>query len=204
MTNDADPDQPGWLPGFDPTDQRDVGTGADFGADLFALYESGRTGLPETAALFSGWASVAHDLGQRTAFLRESVGGEHALDLVDALREELQVALRRTAVVMADVGEALVATAADYARTDETASATFAELVRREPALRAPKIVVPRPPRPGEPWQTPYVPPSLEAPEETPWGPVGWFEEQVEDALETVVESVVDAAVETAVEGARR
>jgi len=104
-------------PAYDPNDARDVGTGSDFGADLWALYKAERLHFPELAAFCSGVTTSAHDAKQRVDFLRASTGGEYALTLVDNLRELLQVEMRQTSL-------ALVVDAVD-------------ELIREQVSLRA-------------------------------------------------------------------
>lgn len=164
-------------PAYDANDTRDVGTGSDFGADLWALYKAGRLHFPELAAFYSGVTTSAHDAKQRVDFLRVSTGGEYALTLVDNLRDLLQVELRRTALALVDTGEALVQIADDYAATDEEANARFRSLVRdADNVILVP--VVPAPPAPNAPFETPYDPPPVNdnapppVPDELPlpWG----------------------------------
>lgn len=159
-------DKPYQPPGYDPSDTRRVGHGSDFGVELFELLKAGRTSLPAFAALYSNLATVAHDLGPRIDFLRQSVGGEYALSLVDRLREELQVSLRFHALALQDAGEALVQIAEDFASTDAEANETFRGLARGAD-LDVPNV--PRPPGPGAPHRDGYEPPSLEAPDVI-WG----------------------------------
>lgn len=166
----------------------DVGSGKDFGADLYDLFRAGRVYFPETAILFSGWASSAHDFAQRVEFLDGSVGSEYALTLVDQIRGDLHFALRETAVAMRDVGTALVQIATDYAQTDQAAKDEFDRLVEKHPALFAgPPLEVPEPPGSESPYETPYVGPSLDAPEPEPW----WLTELLEDQVGGLVDGVV-------------
>jgi hypothetical protein len=133
-------------PTYDPNDARDVGTGSDFGADLWALYKAGRLHFPELAAFYSGVTTSAHDVRQRVDFLRASTGGEYALTLVDNLRDLLQVELRQTTLALIDTGESLVQIADDYAATDEEANARFRRLVNdvdntiQLPVVRRPPV----------------------------------------------------------------
>ncbi|MCD4526701.1 hypothetical protein [Nocardioides sp. cx-173] len=187
-----DPNQPGYQAPYDPSDTRDVGSGKDFGADLYDLYTAGRVAFPEKAALFSGWASSAHDFAQRTQFLADSVGRERSVLVVESIREQLHFALRDTSITMRDIGAALVQVATDFAQTDEAASAEFNRLAAADPLLSAPTPQVPVPPGSDAPYSTPYAAPSLEAPEpETPW-PFGWLEGQVDDAVDGVRSGVID------------
>lgn len=188
-----DPDRPGYQAPYDPSDPRDVGSGRDFGADLYDLFRAGRVYFPQTAIQFSGWTTSAHDFSQRVDFLNGSVGYEYTLSLVDQIRADLHFALRETAVAMRDVGTALVQIATDYARTDEAASSEFNRLLTKHPGLfDTPTPQVPTPPGSDAPYTTPYEPPSLEAPEpETPW-PFGWLEDQLEGAVDGVMGGVVE------------
>jgi hypothetical protein len=144
-------------PPYDPSDQRDVGTGKDFAADLFALHRAGKQHFPELAAFYSGVTSATHDAAQRVHHLRSSTGGEYALTLVDELRELLHVELRRTSLAMSETGAALVEIADDYSTTDQTANDHFRTLLER----RADQIEVPFVP----------TPPGLDAPYSTEYDP---------------------------------
>ena len=151
----TDPDLPGYRTSPDAADAATTGgygSGRDFGADVFALYRAGRVYFPDVATLYSAWTTSTHDFAQRTAFLDEAVGGRAALALVEDTRATLQGALRHTAITMAEVGEALVATAADFAATDEAAGAEFDRLARLQRGLLdEPTATVPRPPGAGAP-----------------------------------------------------
>ncbi|WP_341926425.1 hypothetical protein [Nocardioides psychrotolerans] len=189
-----DPDQPGYQAPYDPNDPRDVGSGRDFGADLYSLYRAGRVYFPDTGILFSGWASSAHDFSQRVQFLNGSVGGEYALSLVEQIRGDLHFALRDTALAMRDIGTALVQISTDYAQTDEGASAEFNRLLQQHPGLfSGPTQEVPQPPGSDAPFETPYEGPSLEAPEPEPWWLTQLLADQVEDATDPLVDGLGEA-----------
>ncbi|MBL0749339.1 hypothetical protein [Nocardioides baculatus] len=138
---------------YDPSDRRDVGTGKDFAADLWALYEAGRLHFPELAAFYSEVTSATHDAAQRISHLQDSTGGEYALTLVGKLRELLQVELRSTSLAMSETGEALVEIADDYATTDQTANDRFRVLAGRSDIVVP---YVPSPPGLDAPYETPY------------------------------------------------
>jgi len=170
-------------PAYDPDDGRDVGTGSDFGADLWALYKAGRLHFPELAAFYSGVTTSTHDVKQRVDFLRASTGGEYALTLVDNLRDLLQVELRQTTLALIDTGEALVQIADDYAATDEEASARFRSLVNDvDNTIALP--AVPPPPGPHAPFDSPHDPPPVNdnAPAPLPdRPPVPWLDDELDD-----------------------
>lgn len=172
----TDPHRPGYRATYDPTDPTvsgaehgAVGTGRDFGADVFALYRAGRTSFPEVADDYATWTSATHDFEQRVTFLRSSleglVGSDFALLQVERIRATLQAALGRTSTTMHEVGEALVETAADFAATDRLAMREFNRLARRNAdLLSSPTSPPPRPPGPDAPYDEVYVAPSLAAP----------------------------------------
>jgi hypothetical protein len=164
------PNKPGYQAPYHPSDTRDVGTGTDFGADLYALYRAGRVYFPDAGIKFSGWASDVHDFTQRISFLDQSVGGEQALRTVDEIRADLHFALRHTAITMDLVGRALVEISTDFATTDQDAQTEFNRLIRTHPGLLGqPTPDVPEPPGSADPYDEPYTGPSLEAPEPPPW-----------------------------------
>lgn len=159
-------DKPYQPPAHDPNDDRRVGHGTDFGVELFELLRAGRTSLPTYAVLYSDLTTVTHDLGPRIDFLRQSVGGEYALSLVDGLRQELQVCLRIHSLALQDAGEALVQIADDFAATDQQANDTFRSLAKGAD-LDVPQV--PQPPGLNAPHRDTYDPPPLDAPDIV-WG----------------------------------
>lgn len=192
-----DPDHPGYEARHDPGDPRQVGSGKEFGADLYALYRAGRVHFPEKAILYSQLTSAVHDLEQRVEFLRSSVGGEYAVGLVESIRGDLHHALRQTAVAMRDTGTALVQISADYAATDLDATSEFNRLVHGHPGLFDTSTPhVPRPPSGDDPYATLYEPPSLEAPEAPGWWPTEWMEDQAGGLLDDIEEGI-DVGVDT-------
>jgi hypothetical protein len=188
-----DPNRPGYRPGIDPSDSRELGSGKGFGADLFALYRAGRVYFPERAILFSEWTSATHDFAQRIDYLNSSVGHEYALTVTEELRTDLHFALRQTAVAMRDVGTAMVAISTDYATTDQAAREEFVRLVDKNPHLfEHPTPHVPPPPGSEDPYDTPYDGPSLEAPEPEPWWPVSWLGDQVDGVVDDLLDGIGD------------
>lgn len=164
------PDQPGWQP--PPANRTNPGYGAyghgpEFGADIFALYRAGRIKLPAMASKYSSLTSSVHDFQQQLNFLGGSVGNERAFTSLESIRELLQYASRSTTQALEASGETLVAVADEFLRTDEEARDKFDHLMKENlggDAFDRPSPVVPDPPGTNSPFQTPYEPPSLEAP----------------------------------------
>lgn len=126
------PYSPDFDPGYTgPPSDGSVGTGSDFGVDLFSLYEAGRIGFPESAKIFSqlsvGVFGIESDL--RTEGY-DNAGYQVAVSQLLELRQELEDALDATSSTLERTGEALVSIAAEYAATDREASDKFAELYR--------------------------------------------------------------------------
>lgn len=168
-----DPYDVNWRPEYTGDDSLGVvGRGEGFGANLHALWRAGRLLLPYVA---EGYADAVDEL-HRTQGVSEHlfslpdpydpsrVGGrEPAHELLEELRDELQTALRESAINMRDTGTALVNIANDYAATDDQAAADFAALVenditqwREDPNPTHREDFLPRPdiadpPAPGDP-----------------------------------------------------
>jgi hypothetical protein len=123
----SDPMDPGWRPEYTgDTSLGNVGSGGDFGADLYYLYRAGRNELPQVARVYSHLTTVVHhtEPAMRTLF-KTNVGINPAHMLIFELRANVHEVLRQTCVRMGQVGDALVEIAALYAATDEEAAEAF-------------------------------------------------------------------------------
>lgn len=151
-----DPTMPGYRPEYtgDSHDLGPVGSGREFGANLYYLYRAGRNELPAVAEIYSECTWAVHDV---TGYLRAlldlpSRGLDSASLRLLELRDEVHYALRETAQCMEAVGEALVQTATDYVVTDEEAVAAFSEkLDTHADEFDDPPPRVPPPPAIGSP-----------------------------------------------------
>jgi hypothetical protein len=156
-TNHTHPHQPGYVPQVDPSDTRDVGAGAEFGADLQALYVAGRVTMPDLAQTYVAISSGANGMRGRLAYLEQSTGSPAPLRDASRLLEHLAVATFKTAIAIRDSGEALVRIADDYVATDRAARDEFVRLNAMSDRLGEPTPHVATPPSPSEA-VAPYVP----------------------------------------------
>lgn len=153
-----DPYDPDWRPGYRGPDERlgDVGSGGQFGVDLYLLYYAGRERLPKISVQYSGMATELHQTHafSRGEFTRPNGSFHPAHALWMELRDELQEVLRESSITFWDTGEALVETANDYVRTDEEAAAAFIKWQDDEEHNRSFPITelppAPAPPAPGD------------------------------------------------------
>ena len=155
MSDRNDPDSPDYHPEHTGEQQHgDVGSGADFGADLYRLHAAGRVHLPATASAYSGYTDSIH---QVTPYLGRMIeAGASALQPLVGVREALHVAFVKTSENCEAAGEALVAIADDYVRTDEAAADAFNDFrsdmtLPYNRQLDQPTPTVPEPTRPDDP-----------------------------------------------------
>lgn len=156
--SDYHPDDQGSRP-----DLGDVGSGNQFGLDLYALYRAGRVHFPEQAARFSGLASDAQYAGSSIQDVQSAAGYPPPLAKILDLRERLHNAIYQMTLSLKDIGPVLVHVADDYAATDEAARTAFNNQigsVAEAPQYTTPPVTVPDPPRPDEPWEPPPSPPN--------------------------------------------
>lgn len=172
-----DPYEPGWRPDYVGPDEDlgDVGSGGEFGVDLYHLYYAGRERFPAVSVLYAEMTEQVHDtqpLG-RGEFTRPDGGMHPAHTLWIELRDELQDVLRKSSINLWDTGKALVETAESYARTDAEAARAFADRLDTEQALgRFPITALPPEPAPPAPSDhTPLPPPPGEEAGSTPLPP---------------------------------
>ncbi len=130
-----DPYSPTYVPDMVPNraDVGNVGSGREFGADLHQLYVAGRTVFPEAAKVLDLLTRAVHGIQPELAMSTSDAGNPAAMRRLLELRNDLQYALQQTSITMADVGEALVHMADDYAATDEAANAEFRRLIAASP-----------------------------------------------------------------------
>ncbi len=102
-----------------------VGSGADFGADLYALYRAGRVRFPEYAARYAELVNRLVDVAPMVQGVSADAGSPAALRTLVELTEELYFAMREMTTSLRDTGPALVRIADDYLATDEAARAEF-------------------------------------------------------------------------------
>lgn len=145
------PHHPDWIPGYTgDTSLGNVGTGREFGADLYQLYRAGRLMLPEVAGLYADLTTEVHRVSGAARHLFEVDGYvEPAHSLLMHLRGDLQDALRVTSVNIGETGRALVEIAAQFVATDQEAAEAFTKLLEgdREEYRASPSLPVPDPPR---------------------------------------------------------
>jgi hypothetical protein len=158
--SEADPDN--WRPTFTGDNSiGDVGSGEEFGADLFELYHAGRVLFPEIATRYSELTMRVHRQETTLRVLFEVDGSvpERAHRMLLELREELQHVLRQSSINIDESGRALVTIADSYAATDEQAAAEMTRKLDRyqDVFVHAPTRV-PTPPAPGDPQPAPTRP----------------------------------------------
>ena len=155
MSGRNDPSSPDYNPQYTgESDDGDVGSGSDFGADLYFLYYAGRVSMPEAAAVWSQASTTIHGVAPYVARMAATAG---ELDPLIGICETLQVGFVKTSDHLRQAAEAMVVIADDYVRTDEEAEENF-NLWRNELApleerndLDGPTPTIPEPTRPGEP-----------------------------------------------------
>lgn len=165
-----DPYDPDWRPSYTGPDEKlgDVGSGGQFGVDLYHLYYAGRERLPKISLQYADMTTELHQTQafSRGEFTRPDGSFHPAHALWMELRDELQEILRETSVTFWATGEALVETANDYARTDEEASAAFAKWLDDDEHRQVFPITAlppqPAPPAPGDHTSPPPPPPGEE------------------------------------------
>lgn len=125
MGGPSDPESPDYQPTYDGSTGGGAGSGKDFGADLYYLYKAGRKYFPELAYDYSRASEDLNEGGNLTQVISKGApyhrGYGKALDMMGML----QVALNRTCRTLDDTGEALIAIADTYVRTDEEALSAF-------------------------------------------------------------------------------
>jgi hypothetical protein len=138
----------------------DVGSGREFGANLYALYRAGRNELPGVASIYAQLTNTIHGTrgSLETQSDRPGLGRERAHERLLELREEAHVILRTNCLRMLEVGQALVETANAYAATDQAARDEFARLLRQNgDEYDEPPITVSEPYGPDDPIHAPPV-----------------------------------------------
>jgi hypothetical protein len=141
----------------------DIGTGAEFGADLFELYRAGQVNLPRVANLFAKAASGMHHLDPQLDAVAAGLCAGATAELRTLLRA-LQHASATTADRTNLAAEALVQIANDYVATDRAAAEEFNWWLRQVEERRRfadPPAAYTAPPRPGDP-QSSRPPPGLD------------------------------------------
>lgn len=126
-----DPTAPGWRAEYTGTDPGNVGSGERLGTHLYYLYRAGRNELPGVAAVYGELTRDVHHVAasMRAIFDLPGWGMETSHQRLLELRDEVHDVLRQTCLRMREAGAALVATADDYASSDEAAAAAFNRLL---------------------------------------------------------------------------
>lgn len=180
-----DPYHPSWRPEYTGDDSLgEVGRGDGFGADLYALWRAGRKLLPAIATKYAEMCGETHRTQTPSQYLftpphphdsSRSGGMEPVHALLEEMRDELQIALRESAINMRDTGTALVRIANLYAATDEEAAEAFADLVDKFIVKQREDSRVPNPadPSSGDPrgYLLPPDVPDPPAPDDPPPAP---------------------------------
>lgn len=150
-------------PGYEPeytgdNSLGDVGSGREFGANLYALYRAGRNELPGVASTYAGLVNSIHPVrgSMEVQFDRPNLGMAQAHVRLLELREEVHDIFRQNCIRMLEVGQALVETADDYAATDQAATDEFARMLDdNSDEFENHPPYVPDPPKPNDEIQYP-------------------------------------------------
>lgn len=102
----------------------DVGSGEEFGGDIYRLYLSGRVFIPETANLYSTNTNAVQNLG---ATVEGFVDADPAFAKLNRMVFTMHRALHRTTTSLHTTALTLVDIVDDYVRTDEAARDEFIE-----------------------------------------------------------------------------
>lgn len=175
MGDTNDPYSPDYAPEADGESALgDVGSGREFGADLYRLYFAGRVSLPDTATAYEEIANTVYNSRAPLSYVISQ--GFTELSRVLSAQEDLNFGLARTSQNCHRAGIALVAIANEFARTDDDAAQRFNEYLsgialgpdeswQRDRLDEAPEPTEPNPHTPTNP------PPSSEPP--TAYAPPG-------------------------------
>lgn len=153
-----DPYHPDWQPEYTGPNPNlgNVGSGEDFGTDLYQLYLAGRVHIPETAEQFNDLATAVHRTHAPSVRAFAVAGSyDRAHRLWMDLRDDLQEVFRETCLNMDAVGRALVAIADLYVQTDEEAVESFTGKLVKDRVNQPDQFVdgppaVPAPPSPAD------------------------------------------------------
>lgn len=149
-----DPYDPGFTPTYEGSDPQlgDVGSGHQFGADLYYLYRAGRLDMPRLAKRYSGFTSRVDERSEEVRGQKSLVGwsGGSAVNAILDMAVDLQLAFYRTTNNLTDCGTALVQIADRYAATDQAAAEEFnTYLADVRGDFSGPPVDVPSPPKPS-------------------------------------------------------
>lgn len=138
-----------YVPGPDPdSDLPDVGSGPQFGADLFRLYRAGAQLLPHAAEVLAEATTVLDDCRAAMPSSGYAAGSPSVFEMITAL-EVVQGAIARTSTNTDLAGQALIEIADRYVRTDAEAAARFNDLtVKRLLPVRVADAARPERPAP--------------------------------------------------------
>jgi hypothetical protein len=132
MSFDEELVEPGYQPEYTgDAGLGDVGSGREFGANLYALYRAGRNELPGVASTYARLVNSIHPVrcSMEVQFDRPNLGKEQVHVRLLELREEAHDIFRQNCLRMREVGQALVETADGYAATDQAATDEFARML---------------------------------------------------------------------------
>ena len=103
-----------------------MGTKQEMGASLEELEKAGLVELPAIADAFSGASTALSGISTSGMFIDSGPFSANCPQVpFDDLVDAMVASTRRSGSVLDDVSEALVATARDFARTDEAIRAAF-------------------------------------------------------------------------------
>ena len=129
---------------------RDLGSGSRFGADVYELYEAGHVAFPDLAELYSHAATELHHVHGLLTGIARRLGRSGGWAVADQA-EQVCDAARVTAHRLHRTGEALVELADDFRRTDDGAAHAFRRLTREHRDLLSSAAAWSPPPGSGDP-----------------------------------------------------
>lgn len=154
-----DPTSPDYAPSAGGGGGADYGSGAQFGADTYALYAAGRIYMPEVAGKFADAGNEMLWVSSETT----AIGGEIGHSAFNAVATQMDVvldAMGMTATRIYEAADAMVQIADSFVVTDVDGADKFNDLMRtNRDTLQDPPAYT-DPPRSGdEPPQGPHVTP---------------------------------------------
>lgn len=102
-----------------------AGEGAEFGADLHYLFMAGKVHMPRVARTYNDLAQRTFDFRTRLNSISSELQSPTGFAGLKDARDDLQVALYKTAVNVDEAADALVQIAERYATTDSDAQEEF-------------------------------------------------------------------------------
>lgn len=103
----------------------DVGSGAEFGADLFLLFRAGKIEMPAAATTYETLANNVDGNADTLAGIANELQHPAGFKKLEETRAILQYGLAKSSIHIDEAADALVQIATEYAATDDEANQVF-------------------------------------------------------------------------------